>query len=269
MPDMSKDSAKSTVDLYSIHQMNLPKVDPAEGKIAPIVEAALNDYDSEFAQTVADAGICDHPQLVVAMVATSNSDYISLLLTANPELGVTLVYGGLLLRNTEAFINMLELVSDELLFSSKLDDRHLKLLIDASKSAIDSRSGADLDPGTFTEELDRFRSISSAWLKSKGSVESFQDIVSFQSFSRYRELLDQINLAVSRNSGAQEGFYSDVEPTIGNYLKATYGLLAKNGSQLQREASEFFQRLDPPLFEGLRFGLEHGNYTNNQGPRKI
>jgi len=269
MAEMTKDRSKSKIDLFNISASNLPKADPAQGAIPPIVEAALSDFDSTYAKAIATAGVCDHPQIVAAMVATCNRDYICQLLEASPAVGTALVYGGILLRNTEAFIDMLDLVSDQLVLPSNLDTSHLKLLISASNSALTSRAALDLDPGSFSESVDRFRAVSENWLQDQGAAGKDEDCSAFQDFSRYRELLDEIKRALSANTGTQDGFYSDLEPTTNNYLKAMYGLLCNVGSEVQREAQNFLQRLDAPLLNALKFGLEKGTYTNTKGPRKI
>lgn len=246
-------------DLYSFSSVGLPAAEPSTSSLPPIVDAMFSDLEGTYADDLRDGDICTHPQMVAAITAQCNQHYLSALVDSNIEAGAAAVYGALAFRGTTYVYRALNVVADVILEPANLSRDDISLLVHACDLALSARDTTSLDPKTFATALNNFRAardlaISENRLDVSPAIES-----KFNTFARYREIIDEIKRATDTNAHLDSSFFSSIEPSTANYMKGLFGLLSKSGSDIQKSALEYFARLDPALLEKLKFGLEH-NY---------
>jgi len=258
---------RQTPDLYSFSAGNLPSREASAGSLPPIVEELFWDVDGVYAEDVQRAGLCNHPQVVAATAAELSEYYVVRLLESDPVVGCAVLYGALTIRGTSYFLKALESATERILYPESLSTKELQLIVHTVKTAIASRNLLELEGNPVPKPLNHFSEIRERLVAARGFKEQEKIEEHFPTFSRYREIIDEIKRSVVAGRVPSGDFYGSVEPTMENYLKAVFGVLSKAHSPTQQAALEFFTKLDEPLLNKFKFGLQH-SYLSNEGPSR-
>lgn len=257
----NQESMSKQSDLFDISLGNLPKAKPSEAPLAPVVEAVLHDADGVYAKDVMKAGIVTHPQIVSVIAAEGHQCYLARLLEADPSVGGAVLYGTFVMRGSQYVADALEVASETLLHSPELRPLDARLIVHVVNAAFATR-GLDESAGeNIRRGLERFNEVEeicsrNGRLAVEGDVE-----IAFPEFSRHRIFMDELQRIAGTRGSVEGSFFGSLEPSLGNYLKATFGMLSTDSASLREKALEYFSKLDEPLVDLLRFGLAHGYLT--------
>jgi hypothetical protein len=240
----------------------------SSGACLPSLHDILWDLECVYAVTVRKSGAIVHPQVVAAISAECSSKYVELLFDADPAIGSVVIYGTLLLRGTQYFLDAVDDASDMILFSTRASRPETQLLIHAVDRALAIRDLSTLEGEFIPERVSRFHSIREGCGAecNVGGREEIED--RFPGFSRLRVAIDVLYKSASAGFDPDGTFFTSTEPTVGNYLKAAFGSLSLADSPTQKAALDYFQRLDPTLHGMFQFGLR-GHYRSNKGPTRL
>ena len=249
-------------DLFDISLGNLPKTKLSEGSLAPVVVAVLHDADGIYAKDVMKAGILAHPQIVSVIAAEGHQCYLTHLLEADPAVGGAVLYGTFVMRGTQYVADALEVASETLLHSTKLHPLDARLIVHIVDAAFGTRGFEELADEKIRRGLKRFNELKEICARNgrlavEGDVKNL-----FPEFSRYRILINELQRIAGTRGNIEGGFFGSLEPTLGNYLTATFGMLSMDSASLREKALNYFSKLDEPLVDLLRFGLAHGYLSN-------
>ena len=255
-------------DLFSFSAGNLPTREASTGSLPPIVEEIFTDSDGVYAEDVERGELYNHPQIVAAIAAECPTAYVTRLLEAEPEIGCAVVYGTLMVRGTPFFLDILEIATDSILEPGSLSDREVQLILHAVQAALSSRDVTELEQTSLPPAIERFHAVRTRLNTEKGYDGPGNIEDDFPTFARYRFIVDEVKRSTVAGTTPHDAFFGSIEPTMDNYLKAVLGSLSKGDSPIQRNALEFFAKLDGALLEKFTFGLER-HYLSNKGPSPL
>lgn len=235
----------------------------------PSLDDILWDRDGVSSKDMQESGAITDPQVVAALVPEGVRDAaLWCLFEADPAIGSAVVYGTLMIRGTQYFLDALDEAAEMIVCSDSATTPQTHLLIHAIDRALASRDLSELEQECLPEYLSRYRAIRDARSSEPETRlrESIED--RFPPFARRREAIDIIHRSASAGSTPGSLFFDDTAPTVDNYLKAVFGSLTRADSPMQKAALDFLRRLDPTLHGLLQFGLQR-HYLSNRGPTRL
>jgi hypothetical protein len=236
----------------------------------PTLDDILWDRDGVSYKDMQESGAITDPQVVAALVPEGiRNAALWCLFEADPAVGSAVVYGTLMIRGTQYFLDALDEASEMIAWSESAAAPETHLLIHAIDRALASRDLSELEQECLPEYLSRYRAIRDARSSEPETRlrESIED--RFPAFARRREAIDIIHRSASAGSVPGSLFFDDTAPTVDNYLKAVFGaLIIRADSPMQQAALELLRRLDPTLHGMFQFGLQR-QYLSNRGPTRL
>ena len=240
----------------------------ATSEVSSMATKVVDDFDGLHADHVRSSDLINHPQIVAAIAAESRQCYVQQLLETDPVVGCALLYGTILLRGTQWYLDAIDTAIDTVALSESLSTSAKHLILHVVGNAIESRGSSELKGDFPAIATNRFKEARESLYKRIGIDPHYKIEADFPDFQVFKSDIDQIrDLAINQNV-PDSRFFENPVPTIQNYLKAVFGILSSSKTPIQTQALEYFEQLDPSLLGSFKFGLENG-YLANTGPSRL
>ena len=133
-----------------------------------LVEDVISDLDDVFLAVVKREGLSIDPQIVGAIVPECRAGYLHLLLESSAEIGAGVIYGTLVLRGAQYFVDALDVAREECALASDSSMPNIQLLRHAVLLAFQARQPSELTNFIAIEGMEEFRQFEANYWRSEG-----------------------------------------------------------------------------------------------------
>ena len=231
-----------------------------------LVKDVIGDLDEIFLAVVKREGLSIDPQFVGAIIPECRAGYLHTLIENSPEIGAGVIYGTLILRGAQYFVDALDVAQEECALASDQSMPNIQLLRHAVLLAFQARQPSKLKNSIAIERMEEFRQFEANHWRSEGDTTDIES--QFPEFYRYRAIIDELNRLLISGEPVRSPLFAEQSPIMESYFKAVFGSLTHKGSELQQAALKFFKKLDPLLHQYFKHGLEH-YYLSRSGPTRL
>jgi len=231
-------------------------------EVPQVISEIINPMDDMFRRELEQSGAITAPRTIAAVAAAGHHALLASIVLRQPSTGLAVVYGGITCGDTgqmeEACDAISEVIERDALSDSGplLSHDEKILLMFVVLRAAEVRKPHETADGYLSEDhLKYHRALSEKFVecvKSSGILDDGGSLdisveERFPEFQKLRIVIDELRAAMVRDSLPSEDFFANTDPTVENYLKATYACTSLRGSPLQRRGLEFLAVLDAPL----------------------
>lgn len=240
-------------DLYSLSLFHRDLVDEASGLPPAIVTDIVEDVDGYFHTIPRNLGILDQPQIVGAIGVTLQPSYLYALVSEQPELGASLLYGAILTRPSYAQDKAFDMASSAFESDIDLPVETLDFVEHACQAAARLRARTTEDPleKRVLNLLDRLKIDIENAIDGDRYQRPTNHNTQHPTFDRFHEMFDQLREAVVEGKRVNDAFFQSREPSTENYVRAIFGSKLKHDCPVRQQAREYLNTLDPALSKWL------------------
>lgn len=231
-----------------------------------LVGDVVSDLDEVFLDVVKREGLSIAPQIVGAIVPECRAGYLHLLLESSPEIGTGVIFGTLVLRGAQYFVDALDVAQEACALASDQSMPNIQLLRHAVLLAFQARQSSELTNPIAIERMGEFRQVEANHWRSEGDTTNIES--QFPEFRRYRAIIDELNRVLISGEPVRSQLFAEQASIMESYFKAVFGSLTHKGSELQQAALKSLETLDPLLHQHFKHGLEH-HYLSRSGPTRL